>query len=172
MMPPTCATRIGHACPTASVGKTACQPGSVAEGGSASCRPCPAGRYQNASASSSCVPCATGALCPTGATMELTPSCSAGTFGDMTDTTGTPYCITCPPGHHCLGSGVPPIACPRGSWAGSGAATCTDCTSRSFKHTTTLEVASRVEADCCCAEGYYEQLAPGSGRACTPCDDK
>ncbi len=89
----------GYACPAGSTNGTVqvCLAGTYSVGGSASCTPCPGGRFGNATlltASTCSGACTAGYACPTGSTNGTAQVCPAGTYS----LAGSASCVTCPTG--------------------------------------------------------------------------
>ena len=162
----------GSACVRGATTPTTCPAGSHSPAeGAGECLPCVAGRFQNTTGAAACRKCSRGAVCPARATLELAPICSAGTYADTLDESGNPSCFRCEAGYHCLGSGMPPIACPRASYAQNGSNFCTDCATH-MTHATTLNAKSGSEDDCACDSQFYLDVDTAGRRTCNACDEE
>ena len=91
------------------------------EEGFYTCIPCPAGTYLSGN---ECKLCPRGTFSRGGSTS--CESCPPGQYSEVTGDMDNRNCKTCPAGYACPG-GTDKQACPYGTWAPAGSASCRDC---------------------------------------------
>ena len=139
----------GTLCPVGSANATECSPGfSNPLRWQPTCRPCEAGRYQNASDALDCWACEPGHYCLQGASAPL--PCPSGTHQDLTLTTPMTSEAQC-------------VGCGAGTFCPIGAETPTNCSAG-------IHAALAQQSECakCNAGRYQDQEGEMACRICDP----
>ena len=108
---------------------------------------CDAGSYQDETNASSCKLCDAGDFCPAGASLKLAPTCTPGTYANMSEADGEPECFECNPGFECAGGGRPPARCRPDFAAESKMKECAACEAGSISPRRTLLRVSHARKD-------------------------
>ena len=152
----------GSYCPAGSSVPRLCSVGRWSGEGAVTCSACFGGSYGAASnlTTPTCSGvCTAGYVCGNGSTSATAVLCPAGSYCPAGTSAGSQ--VPCPAGYACAaGSGVAPTAanaCPSGSYATNGSATCTPCPTGRYGASTAMTSAACTDV---CPGGYY--CVPGT----------